>query len=370
MRRVGAGHIMMTTDAVGGVWQYATGLAAELAEEGYRVSLAVMGPPPDAGQRRGLEGIEGLRLVPTGLPLDWMCTDATEVAEAAAELARIVRASGADLLHCNSPALLGAAAFPVPVLAVAHGCIATWWQVARGGPVDPSLRWHGDLMRRGLIAADAAVAPSASFAAMLQSAYRLPQRPLAVHNGGPCEAAPASTGGAPMSAVLTVGRMWDPVKQGALLDAVAAMIDLRLLAAGPLSGPHGESIALAHIVALGPVPAPDLAGLLARRPIFVSAARFEPFGLAVLEAAAAGCALVLSDIPTFRELWDGAALFAAPDNAADFAAAIGRLDASPALRRALGEAARERAARYAPQANARAMQAVYRALLARREVAA
>ena len=40
-------------------------------------------------------------------------------------------------------------------------------------------------------------------------------------------------------------------------------------------------------------------------------ALYEPFGLAVLEAAQAGCALVLSDIPTFRELWDGAALFVA-----------------------------------------------------------
>ena len=48
---------------------------------------------------------------------------------------------------------------------------------------------------------------------------------------------------------------------------------------------------------------------LGARPIFVSVARYEPFGLAVLEAAQAGCALVLSDIPTFRELWGGAALF-------------------------------------------------------------
>jgi hypothetical protein len=38
----------------------------------------------------------------------------------------------------------------------------------------------------------------------------------------------------------------------------------------------------------------------------------EPFGLAVLEAAQAGCPLVLSDLPGFRELWDGAALFRRP----------------------------------------------------------
>ncbi len=43
--------------------------------------------------------------------------------------------------------------------------------------------------------------------------------------------------------------------------------------------------------------------------VFASMARYEPFGLAVLEAAQAGMRLVLSDIPTFRELWDGAAIF-------------------------------------------------------------
>ena len=35
----------------------------------------------------------------------------------------------------------------------------------------------------------------------------------------------------------------------------------------------------------------------------------------MLEAASAGCPLILGDIPTFRELWDGAAVFVAPDDA-------------------------------------------------------
>ena len=44
-------------------------------------------------------------------------------------------------------------------------------------------------------------------------------------------------------------------------------------------------------------------------------ARYEPFGLAVLEAAQAGMALVLSDTPGFRELWDDAAIFVAGEDA-------------------------------------------------------
>src|SRR5690606_7562193 len=105
-------------------------------------------------------------------------------------------------------------------------------------------------------------------------------------------------------------------------------------------------------------------------PVFVSAATFEPFGLAVLEAAAAGCALVLSDIPTFRELWDGAAQFADPRDPAAFAAAIEALIEDPERRTALGEAAAARAARFTPAATATAMAGIYGELLLRREAAA
>jgi glycosyltransferase involved in cell wall biosynthesis len=92
----------------------------------------------------------------------------------------------------------------------------------------------------------------------------------------------------------------------------------------------------------------------------VSAARYEPFGLAVLEAAQAGCALVVSDIPSFRELWEGAALFVAPDADAALAAAVDSLITDPALRDSLAEAARERARRYSADRMVEGTAAVYR----------
>lgn len=362
-------HVLMTADAVGGVWHYATDLARELAGEGVRVSLVVLGPPPGAAQRRCLDGARGVTLIETSLPLDWMCKDAAQAAAASRALVRLSRELGADLVHCNSPALIGAAAFPVPVLAAAHGCVATWWQAAKGDlPIDPSLSWHGELMRRGLLAAQAVVAPSASFAASLQSTYRLPRLPLVVHNGRP-QAAP-DIGAQRLNAALCAGRMWDPVKNAAVLDAAAGMSDVTFLAAGPLRGPHGEAARFAHVVALGELPGPYLAELLALQPILVSPATFEPFGLAVLEGAAAGCALVLSDIPTFRELWEGAALFVDPADAAGLAAAVARVYAEEALRSDLGAAARARSARFTPAATARGVAAVYRALCAGSEAAA
>ena len=87
-----------------------------------------------------------------------------------------------------------------------------------------------------------------------------------------------------------------------------------------------------------------MAGQYASAAVFVSPALYEPFGLAVLEAAHAGCALVLSDIPTFRELWDCAAVFVDPHDATRIAELLGCLLRAPARCARLGDLARQRAA--------------------------
>jgi glycosyltransferase involved in cell wall biosynthesis len=97
--------------------------------------------------------------------------------------------------------------------------------------------------------------------------------------------------------------------------------------------------------------------------VFVSVARYEPFGLAVLEAAQAGLPLILSDIPTFRELWDGAAVFVAPDDDAGIADAIERVLADPAESARLAAAARRRAERYTVETMTAGVLGVYERIL-------
>ncbi len=123
---------------------------------------------------------------------------------------------------------------------------------------------------------------------------------------------------------------------------------------------------LENLHLLGQLDSAALARRLAARPVFVSAACFEPFGLAVLEAAAAGCALVLADIPVFRELWGDVALFVPPRDADAYRTAIERLIGDLPLRRMLGDAAADLARRYTPVRMADAMLPLYRQLLAER----
>ncbi|MBB1496562.1 glycosyltransferase family 4 protein [Paracoccus sp. MC1862] len=414
-------RVLMSTDAVGGVWQYSLELASALDAE---VVLAVLGPMADTDQRAAAE-VAVVRLVDTGLPLDWLSDGPAPVLAAADAIARLACEMGADVVHLNTPAL-AAARFAQPVVAVNHGCLGTWWDAARGGPVEPALAWLPELVGQGLRAADRVVAPTRAYAEATACRYGLTVTPTAVHNGrtqlalptipqgdfsgagslpvmpkaGPGRETSMPTGGKtglhgrtplrslsgarpahgapclplgaphPFHGALTIGRLWDEVKDTATLDAAAALLDAPFIAIGATRAPHGATVTPAHLQATGPLPADQIAHWLSRRPVFVSAARFEPFGLAVLEAAQAGCPLVLSNIPTFRELWDGAATFVSPGDAAGFTKAIAALLSDPARHAALGQAARQRAARYTPAAMAAEMSGIYRDLLSAKDKAA
>ncbi|MHC2103540.1 glycosyltransferase family 4 protein [Methylobacterium sp. CM6246] len=360
-------HVLMTADAVGGVWSYAVDLAGGLVEAGVGVTLAVLGPDPSAAQAARAEAA-GCRLVRTGLPLDWMATDPGAVTGAGEALARTARAVGADLVHLHSPAFAAAADFPVPVVAVCHSCVATWWAAAGTGPLPGDLAWRAELVARGCRRADALLAPSRAFADATARAYGLSRPPRAVHNGrrqlAPDLASVASPGTDPVPFAFTAGRLWDRAKNCAGLDRVAARTALPVRAAGPVTGPNGERVRPVHLTVLGELDEAGIAAELSGRPIFVSLARYEPFGLAVLEAAQAGCALVLSDLPTFREVWADAALFVEADDADAVAGLLDCLAADPDRRARLGRAAQERAGRYTVAAATASVLDVFEALRA------
>ncbi len=100
-----------------------------------------------------------------------------------------------------------------------------------------------------------------------------------------------------------------------------------------------------------------------RASVFVSPALYEPFGLTVLEAAACGCALVLADLPSFRELWNDAAVFVAPRDAGALTTALQRVCRDENLRRRLQTVARQRARRYSRGAMLRAYQRLYQDMI-------
>ena len=353
----GAPTVLLTADAVGGVWTYALDLAEALGETGVRVVLAVLGPAPSAAQHAQAAAVAGLELVALEGPLDWTANDAAELRPAALELARLARAVRAQIVHLNSPALAALAAFDRPVLGACHSCPASWWAAVRGTELPADFAWRRDLLADGYAACDALIAPTAAFARTVAELYGF--IPAVVWNG---RRPPTPAQGGSARFALTAGRLWDEGKDLATLDLTAARLPYPVVALGASRGPGGAGVELHRIAAPGAQSAAETALWMARAPVFVSTAVYEPFGLAVLEAAQAGAALVLSDIGSFRELWDGAALFVPPRDADGFAAALQRLLEDEAERTVMAARARRRAARYSLHAMATATRAQYAAL--------
>jgi glycosyltransferase involved in cell wall biosynthesis len=117
-----------------------------------------------------------------------------------------------------------------------------------------------------------------------------------------------------------------------------------------------DPLVFAHAEPLGRLTPAEVASHMARAGIYAFPALYEPFGLSVLEAAASGCALVLGDIPSLRENWEGAALFGLEH--------LPAVIADPTMREEYGRRARERAGQFPIERTAGGYRDLYRWLCA------
>jgi glycosyltransferase involved in cell wall biosynthesis len=353
-------RILMTTDAVGGVWTYATGLVRGLCGRSDEVTLVVMGPAPRADQLAPFHDIRGLCIELTDLVLEWMDPDGSDIAKARERLLRIARQVRPDIIHLNS---YREAVFdwPAPVLVVAHSCVWSWWQACRGGEPD-DLRWHRyrEAAAAGLAAADMWCAPSEAFHHTIEALYPVRSSGRVIHNGARLQAACHEK----KPFILAAGRLWDEAKNLSTLAAIASDLDWSVQVAGPLAAPDSDENCSdeVNLTCLGNLSRPELTAQMQRASIFAAPALYEPFGLSVLEAAACGCALALSDIPSLRELWQGAALFVAASDRGAWRNALQRLTRDHGLRTQLQRAALLRARRYSLDAMVDAYREVHRTM--------
>jgi glycosyltransferase involved in cell wall biosynthesis len=349
--------LVMTLDAVGGVWRYAMDLGVALGDTGVSVTFAGLGPRPSAAQRHEAEAIG--ELVWLDAPLDWMAERQSDLDCVPDLLGRVVEDARADLVHLNLPSQACDRSPGCPIVVASHSCVVSWFRAVRGTNVPTSWAWQETCNRRGFDRASAVVAPSASYAALLRTCYGQIDHLTVVPNAVRPIAKKAKE-----DVVFAAGRWWDEGKNGAVLDAAAPAIEWPVLMAGPATGPSGQFLPITSAKALGELPHREVRARMARAAIVVSPSLYEPFGLAALEAASAGAALVLADIPTYREIWDGAALFAAPGDPAAFADAANQLIHHSSLRHEMAKRANARAARFSPGAQANAMLGIYGSALA------
>jgi glycosyltransferase involved in cell wall biosynthesis len=336
--------ILMTADTVGGVWTYAAELSRALTARGLDVHLATMGGPVQPHQREALAGCDGVTLHEGHFALEWMPDPWRDVDEAGAWLLALEKKLQPALVHLNQFAF-GALPFRAPRLVVGHSCVLSWWLAVQGGDAPPSWDTYRQRVTAGLRGADRVAAPTAAMLHSLGEHYGL-QGGVVLPNGrDPTLFRPAAV---KHPFIFAAGRFWDEAKNLAALQAAAPGLPWPVRVAGALAAPDGRHLEPGAVQALGELPAAEVAREMGDAALYALPARYEPFGLSILEAALAGCALVLGDLPSLRETWGSAAAYVPPDDAAALHDALQRLIACPDERSRLAAAARRRALQFSP----------------------
>lgn len=334
-------RVLMTTDAVGGVFSYTRTLARELSKRGVELAIATMGPAMRVEQRAALRSIPRVVVHESTFALEWEDDPWQDVERAGRWLLGLERRFHPDVIHLNGYAH-GALPFDAKTIVVAHSCVLSWWDAVFGEPAPPRYDVYRRAVRDGLLAAQLVIAPTRAMHRALERHYmRLPAARV-IPNGASVRAVTADK----EPFVLAAGRMWDRAKNVDALARVAPRISWPVKVAG--------TDALANVEALGWLDASALSAQMARASVFVLPARYEPFGLSALEAALHGCALVLGDIESLREVWQDAALFVPPDDDEALASALDTLIRDRKARLDLAARAKRRAATFTPAATAQA----------------
>ncbi len=353
-------RVLMTADTVGGVWTYALDLARALAPHGVSAALATMGRLPTPIQCAEAASIPNLTLHPSEYALEWMPDPWDAVALAGDWLLSLEAELRPDIVHLNGYAH-GHLPWRAPTVVAGHSCVLSWWQAVHGTSAPNDWDRYRTEVTTGLQAASLVAAPTSAMLAALQANYGLLENTCVVPNGR--DAALFASDARKEPLVFSAGRLWDDAKNIRALAEIAPRLPWPVCVAGDTAPPSGEDCRFDGVRLLGCLPPDQIAVWLARTAIYALPAKYEPFGLSALEAGLSGCALVLGDIDSLREVWGDAALFVPPDDQDALHAAISRLIADTALRSELATRALARAQTYTTERMASGYLDAYQLLL-------
>jgi glycogen synthase len=342
---------------VGGIEELTRQLALTLRSRGHDVSVLTNRWPAGVVRREVLDGVDVTRLafpLPAARPFN-AARFLFAAPGAIVALLRHLRRRKPDVIH-----IIGAGPQSVYLATLAPLLRARLVFTAQGELTfdahdvftrSASLRFG---LRRILGRADAVTACSAFVLDGLRRFGPLRADALVIPNGvEPDEFAHLEPAVSERPYVLAVGRLVPQKGFDILIEALAApaLSDLELWIAG--EGPAGERLeALAadagianRVRLLGSIERESLARILVDAHIFALPSRGEPFGIALLEAMAAGVPSVATRAGGVIEFArdDDNAVLVEQDDAAGLARAISRLNADSVLRKRLAAAGRSTA---------------------------
>ncbi|WP_230407268.1 glycosyltransferase [Pontibacter cellulosilyticus] len=314
--------ILMTADTVGGVWNYSLELVRALAPFKTEVALATMGARLTEEQRRQADEIDNLTVYESEYKLEWMEDAWEDVEKAGKWLLELKDEVQPELVHLNGM-VHGALDFGVPTIVVVHSCVLSWWKAVKEEDAPKEWDKYKELVTRGLQNADMVVAPTQAMMNQATALYGPFKKNAVIYNG---RGQHGFQFGKKEPFVFSMGRVWDEAKNISMLAHIASDLGWPVYIAGDDKHPAtGKTVNLENVHFLGQLSEKEVSDWLSRASIYALPAKYEPFGLTILEAAMSGCALVVGKTESQAEIWGNAAKYVDPSSADELRDTINNL---------------------------------------------
>ncbi|MES2645828.1 MAG: glycosyltransferase family 4 protein [Bacteroidota bacterium] len=333
--------ILVTTDTVGGVWTFCMELCSTLPH--LQFHLVTMGAPLNKAQRSELKQLTNVAVYETDYKLEWMSDPWQDIDASGSYLLALEKIIQPDLVHLNAFAY-GSLPFIAPVLITAHSDVFSWWVAVKNELPGPGWKEYFKRVQSGITKCDLLVAPSCWMMKVLHNMYGITTENRVIYNGRNPKLFYEKD---KKQFVFTMGRVWDEAKNISCLTNAAKQTSYPVKIAGD------QQFHLNHINCMvnsieymGRLDMSSVTETLAEAAIYVLPAKYEPFGLSALEAALSGCALVLANIPSLKEIWQDNAMYVDVNEPALLAQAINRLMSNKSLLCYYQKKAKQRAEKY------------------------
>lgn len=351
--------ILMTTDTLGGVWTYTMELCRVLFDYGVEVHLASLGALPSESQEKEVSRLENVSLYRSDFKLEWMLDCAEDLIEMRKWIYSLYGEIQPDLVHLNNFVPLNFN--DMPVITVFHSCVQTWWESVKSKSAPAEWENYKRHVKNSLNGSNLVISPSYALLRQAMEIYKFSSRSMVIHNGRELKFSEEKN---KEKIIFAMGRIWDEAKNLEILSEVAKNLVWPVYIAGDNKDPRTrKELQIKNVHFLGQLSSSEVKKYLQRASIFVSPAKYEPFGLSILEAAKAECALAISNIDTLQELWCGAATFFDPRNMDEIQNELLQLIEDENKREELAAKAKKRAASYNLNKMGERYMEVYRELI-------
>src|SRR5699024_2927300 len=301
--------ILMTADTLGGVWNYCLELCKALENYPIEIHLISFGNLVSKSQFEETKSLRNLKLYSFDFNLEWMKNpDIKLIKEKIYELYSKIKP---DLIHFNNY-VENEILNKIPKITVFHSCVQTWWKAVKKEKAPQEWNTYFELVENSLKNSDKVVFPSKAMFEEAKNIYSLLENAVVIPNAREVNL-PENI--KKEKIILCSGRIWDEAKNLKILGTIAKQLPWPVYIAGDHINPnHNKEISLENVVFLGKLNTEEIIKWFCKAEIYVNPGFYEPFGLAVLEAAQANCALLLSEIKSLQEIWEDAALYFNPEN--------------------------------------------------------